>query len=49
MIGLSDPQARAERVIAFLQDVFESTFSFDLEAIQKKGMSVVSAKRVRRR
>jgi endonuclease III len=38
MIGLSDPQARAERVIAFLQDVFESTFSFDLEAIQKKGM-----------
>jgi len=42
MIGLSDPQGRAERVIAFLQDVFESTFSFDLEAIQKKGLKHAS-------
>jgi len=33
---LSDSGARAERIVAFLQEVFESTFSFDLEAIHKK-------------
>ncbi|MGL4553072.1 MAG: endonuclease III domain-containing protein [Gemmataceae bacterium] len=38
MGGLSDAGTRAERVIAFLQEVFETTFSFDLEAIQKKGL-----------
>lgn len=38
MPGLSAAEARAERIIAFLQEVFETTFSFDLEAIQKKGL-----------
>jgi endonuclease III len=34
------PQAmpRAQRIIAFLQEVFETTFSFDLESLQKKGL-----------
>ncbi|NBO93471.1 MAG: endonuclease [Planctomycetia bacterium] len=40
--GLSDASTRAERVIAFLQEVFETTFSFDLEAIQKKGLKQAS-------
>lgn len=36
--GLSDPESRAQRVIAFLQEVFETTFSFDLDILQKKGL-----------
>ncbi len=36
--GLPDPEARAERLIAVLQGVFEETFSFDLETIHKKGL-----------
>jgi endonuclease-3 len=36
--GLSDPEGRAGRLVAFLQEVFETTFSFDLEALQKKGL-----------
>jgi endonuclease-3 len=36
--GLPDAAARAERVIALLQEVFESTYSFDLEAFHKKGL-----------
>ncbi len=29
---------RAHRLISFLQEVFETTFSYDLESLQKKGM-----------
>src|SRR5262245_54683633 len=36
--GLSDAAARAERVIALLQEVFESTYTFDLESLHKKGL-----------
>jgi endonuclease-3 len=36
--GLSDPEGRAQRLIAFLQEVFETTFSFDLEPLQKRGL-----------
>lgn len=36
--GMSDAEARAQRVIAFLQEVFETTFSFDLEGLAKKGL-----------
>jgi endonuclease-3 len=36
--GMSDAEARAQRVTAFLQEVFETTFSFDLEGLQKKGL-----------
>jgi endonuclease-3 len=35
---LPDPEARAQRFIDFLQEVFETTFSFDLESLQKKGV-----------
>jgi endonuclease III len=31
-------EARAQRVIEFLQEVFETTFSFDLEGLHKKGL-----------
>src|SRR5437660_8530724 len=36
--GVSDAEARAQRIIDFLQEVFETTFSFDLEPLQKKGL-----------
>jgi endonuclease III len=36
--GLSNAEARAQRIIDFLQEVFETTFSFDLEPLQKKGL-----------
>jgi endonuclease III len=36
--GLPDAQLRAERLVAFLQEVFETTFSFDLDGLQKKGL-----------
>lgn len=36
--NLTDAEARAHRLISFLQEVFETTFSFDLEALHKKGL-----------
>jgi endonuclease-3 len=36
--GLPDAENRAQRLIDFLQEVFETTFSFDLETLQKKGL-----------
>src|SRR5437588_10850793 len=36
--GVSDAEARAQRIIDFLQEVFETTFSFDLEPLQKQGL-----------
>ena len=38
LAGLPHPAAKAQRVIALLQEVFESTFSYDLEGLQKKGL-----------
>jgi endonuclease-3 len=35
---ISHPEARAQRLIALLQEVFETTFSFDLDSLQKKGL-----------
>jgi endonuclease-3 len=35
---LPDAEARAVRLISFLQEVFETTFSFDLESLHKKGL-----------
>ena len=35
---LPDAEARASRLISFLQEVFETTFSFDLESLHKKGL-----------
>jgi endonuclease-3 len=36
LAGLSEPETRAQRIINFLQEVFETTFSFDLEPLHKK-------------
>jgi len=36
--GLPDPEIRAQRAVDFLQEVFETTFSFDLESLHKKGL-----------
>jgi endonuclease III len=36
--GMSGAEARAQRLVGFLQEVFETTFSFDLESLQKKGL-----------
>lgn len=33
-----EPLVRAQRIIGFLQEVFETTFAFDLESLQKKGL-----------
>ncbi len=33
-----DGEARGQRLIDFLQEVFETTYSFDLESLQKKGV-----------
>jgi endonuclease-3 len=33
---LPDAESRGQRVVDFLQEVFETTFSFDLESLQKK-------------
>ncbi|MCI0682668.1 MAG: hypothetical protein L0Y71_11230 [Gemmataceae bacterium] len=33
-----DPLTRAQRIIGFLQEVFETTFAFDLESLQQKGL-----------
>jgi endonuclease III len=35
---ITDAERRSQRIIDFLQEVFESTFSFDLEGIEKKGL-----------
>jgi len=36
--GMVQPEARAQRLVSFLQEVFETHFSFDLENLQKKGL-----------
>jgi endonuclease III len=35
---IPDAEHRANRLITFLQEVFETTFSYDLEPLHKKGM-----------
>jgi endonuclease-3 len=42
LAGLSNTEDRANRIIGFLQDVFETNFSFNLDSIQKKGMKDAS-------
>jgi endonuclease-3 len=36
--NIPEPENRAGRLISFLQEVFETTFSFDLESLHKKGL-----------
>jgi endonuclease III len=38
LADLPDAEARAHRLVNFLQEVFETTFSFDLEGLGKKGL-----------
>src|SRR5262249_18482594 len=38
LADLPGAEQRAERVISFLQEVFEANFSFDLEPLHKKGV-----------
>ena len=38
LADLPDAEPRAERLISFLQEVFEADFSFDLEGLRKKGL-----------
>jgi endonuclease-3 len=38
LAGLPGAEARAQRVIDFLQEVFETDFAFDLEGLHKKGL-----------
>lgn len=40
--GLPQAETRSQRIIAFLQEVFETTFSFDLEGLQKKGLKIAA-------
>ena len=36
--GMTGPEGRAQRLVSFLQEVFETEFSFDLEGLHKRGM-----------
>jgi endonuclease-3 len=45
--GLGHPEARAQRLVSFLQEVFETTFSFDLEDLHKKGVKVAAKQLLR--
>ena len=47
MEGLSDTETRAQRLISFLQEVFETEYSFDLESMHKKGLKVAAKALVR--
>lgn len=38
LADLPEAEIRAQRLISFLQEVFETTFSFDLEPLHKKGI-----------
>jgi endonuclease-3 len=38
LADLPDPEVRAQRLISLLQEVFETTFGFDLEPLQRKGI-----------
>ncbi len=42
--GMSEPELRAQRLISFLQEVFEIHFSFDLDKLQKEGVKQAAKK-----
>jgi endonuclease III len=42
--GMSDPEVRAQRLITFLQEVFEIHFSFELDKLQKEGLKQAAKK-----
>jgi endonuclease III len=39
---VGEAEHRAQRIIDFLQEVFETTFSFDLEPLQKRGLKLAA-------
>jgi endonuclease III len=41
---MSDAEMRAQRLVAFLQEVFEIHFSFDLDKLQKEGLKQAAKK-----
>ena len=45
--GMSDSELRAQRLVSFLQEVFEIHFSFDLDKLQKEGVKQASKKLAR--
>src|SRR6516165_7750838 len=45
--GLSEPEVRAQRLVSFLQEVFEIHFSFDLDKLQKEGLKQAEKKLAR--
>jgi endonuclease-3 len=42
--GLSEPELRAQRLVSFLQEVFEIHFAFDLDKLQKEGVKQAAKK-----
>jgi len=42
--GMTDAEMRAQRVISFLQEVFEIHFSYDLDKLQKEGLKQAAKK-----
>ena len=38
IVDLPNSEVRAQRLLSLLQEVFETTFSFDLESLHKKGL-----------
>lgn len=45
--GMNDSEMRSQRLIAFLQEVFEVHFSFDLDKLQKEGLKQAAKKLTR--
>ena len=45
--GMTEPEARAERLVSFLQEVFEIHFAFDLDKLQKEGLKQAAKKLAR--
>lgn len=40
--GMTKPFDRSERIVSFLQELFETTFSYDLDILQKKGVKIAA-------
>src|SRR5581483_166440 len=40
--GLPHAEARAQRIIAFLQEVFETSYSYELDSLLKKGLKLAA-------
>ena len=40
--GMSKAFERGERIVSFLQELFETTFSYDMDLLQKKGVKIAA-------